>query len=103
MHGVRGSMSAQPAVGRGRRARRPEPDSSLRILGDRRGSNPRPSLEPQSADTRFWELPGVAEIVYLRRFPCSRLLAVSASCALSGVKSGVRRPPTAIANFSAVL
>ncbi len=33
----------------------------LQKEGDRRGSNPRPSLEPQSADTCFQELPYVAE------------------------------------------
>ncbi len=30
--------------------------------GDRRGSNPQPSLEPQSADTCFRVLPDVAEL-----------------------------------------
>jgi hypothetical protein len=29
--------------------------------GDRRGSNPRPSLEPHSADTCFYALPYIAE------------------------------------------
>jgi hypothetical protein len=52
------------------------------------GMPSRPS-EPQSAVTRFYRLPYVAELPYLSPFPCSRLLAVSAYCALSGVNSGV--------------
>jgi hypothetical protein len=44
---------------------------------------------PQSADTCFSVLPYVAESAYLRRFICWRLPAVSARCALGGVRSGV--------------
>jgi hypothetical protein len=57
--------------------------------GCRRGSNPRPSQEPQSADTCFQVLPYVAESAYLGTFLCSRLPAVSTCCVLSGVRSGV--------------
>jgi hypothetical protein len=56
--------------------------------GDRRDSNPRPS-EPQSADTCFWAFPDVAQSPYLSPFPYWWLPAVSACCALSGVRSGV--------------
>jgi hypothetical protein len=49
---------------------------------------PDPS-EPQSANACFSMLPYVAELAYLRRFPCWRLPTVSARCALRGVSSGV--------------
>jgi hypothetical protein len=58
--------------------------------GDRRGSNPRPSLEPQSADISFWELLSIAESAYLNRFICLRLRIVSACCALGDVNCGVK-------------
>jgi hypothetical protein len=57
-------------------------------MGDRRGSNPRPS-EPQSADTCFQALPHVAEPAYLSRFYSWWLPSVSGCCALSGVRGGV--------------
>src|SRR5829696_9497952 len=73
---------------------RPRPDSADSPYlcgireGDRRDSNPRPS-EPQSADTCFWAFPDVAQSPYLSPFPYWWLPAVSACCALSGVRSGV--------------
>src|ERR671916_3302850 len=54
------------------------------VEGDRPGSNPRPSLEPQSADIRFQRLLYVAESAYLSRFPCWWLPDVAACSALSG-------------------
>src|SRR5829696_3578988 len=78
----------------------PSPDPSRLVCGprgheegDRRGSNPRPPLEPQSADSCFWALLDVAESAYLRRFPCWGLPVVSGCCALSGVKV-VSAPPS---------
>src|SRR5829696_9216666 len=54
----------------------PSPDPSRLVCGprgheegDRRGSNPRPPLEPQSADTCFRALPDVAESAYLSQLP----------------------------------
>src|SRR5829696_5569668 len=61
----------------------------LVVEGDQQDSNPRPS-EPQSADTCFYVLPGVAEYAYLSRFIRSRLPNVTACCVLSGVNSGVK-------------
>src|SRR5918994_2808557 len=52
--------------------------------------HPRPSLEPQSADIRFWVLPNIAESAYLSRSLCWWLPDVSACNALSGVRSGVK-------------
>ena len=60
----------------------------LVVGGEQRDSNPRPSLEPQSTDIRFWRLPRMAEPAYLGHFLCSRLRLVSAYCAFSGVRSG---------------
>jgi hypothetical protein len=57
-----------------------------RSEGDRRGSNPRPSLEPQSLKGRCGVLPDVAETAYLSRLHCSGLSAVSECCTLGGVK-----------------
>src|SRR5215207_8845000 len=68
--------------------------------GDRQSSNPRPSLEPQSADSCFQELPDVAESAYLNRFPCWWLPEVSRCCALSGVRSGVNRRTGSISRGS---
>src|SRR5918997_4491990 len=62
----------------------------LSLGGDRRGSNPRPSLEPQSDDICFQLLPEVAESAYLSRSLCSRLPDVSGCSALGGVRSGVK-------------
>src|SRR5215218_6004774 len=56
--------------------------------GKQRDSNPRPPLEPQSADICFWRLPRIAEPAYLVHFLCSWLRLVSAYCAFSGVRSG---------------
>jgi hypothetical protein len=61
----------------------------LQIGGDRRGSNPLPS-QPQSADNGFYALLRVAGSAYLSTLLCWRLRAVSASCPLGSVSSGVR-------------
>jgi hypothetical protein len=45
--------------------------------------------EPQSADVRFWVLPGAAKSAYLCGFRCSRLRSVAACCALGSVSSDV--------------
>jgi hypothetical protein len=69
--------------------RSPLPRLTCKKEGDRRGSNPRPSLEPHSADPCFQALSYVAEAAVLSRFLCSQLHAVSTCCVLSGVRSGV--------------
>jgi hypothetical protein len=70
------------------RSRWYQDERQLQSDGRSNGTPSRPS-EPQSADTCFWALPYVAELAYLRRFPCWRLPTVSARCALRGVSSGV--------------
>jgi hypothetical protein len=57
--------------------------------GDQQGSNPRPSLEPQSAVPCCGVLPFVAESAQISRFTCLRLPTVPAGCAHGGVSSGV--------------
>jgi hypothetical protein len=74
-----GLESNTPAFERGLRI-------SCKSSGDRGGSNPRPSQEPQSSDYCFQVSPSVAESAYLSRFSCSRLPAAMACCALSSVR-----------------
>src|SRR5919107_5462782 len=62
-------------------------ERQLQSDGRSNGKASRPS-ESQSAVVCFYASPDIAESAYLSRFLCSRLLAVSAYCALSGVKSG---------------
>jgi hypothetical protein len=53
--------------------------------GDPRGSNPRPSLEPQSVEPCCGKLQTAAESAYLSRLLCSVLPTVSERSALGGV------------------